>query len=245
MRGNGYTRAVRFLEASSMVAFLGLIAGLALRLRPCLEGHGEYLVAIVLLAYVAADLVSGLVHWMGDTWGTPEMAIVGRAFIRPFREHHVDQLAVTRHDFIEVNGASCLVSIPVAAVAHIIPFAPDRPGLALLGAFFGTFLGFIFATNQFHKWAHMDRPPWLARCLQRCHLILPAGHHQVHHTAPHDTYYCITVGWLNEPLRRLRFFSGLDHLVQRLTAVRPRQDEIRPRHLALHDGTFLRVLPSR
>ena len=69
---------------------------------------------------------------------------------------------------------------------------------------------FLFAANQFHKWAHADQPPRFARFLQRWHLILPPTHHAVHHAAPHDKYYCITVGWLNPILSWMRFFRILE-----------------------------------
>jgi len=36
----------------------------------------------------------------------------------------------------------------------------------------------------------------------------------VHHTAPYAKYYCITVGWLNEALFRLRFFQTLEKLIR-------------------------------
>jgi hypothetical protein len=41
-------------------------------------------------------------------------------------------------------------------------------------------------------------------------------HHQIHHDTPHDKYYCITVGWMNPLLHRLRFFRFLEWLVARV-----------------------------
>jgi plasmanylethanolamine desaturase len=58
------------------------------------------------------------------------------------------------------------------------------------------------------------------------HLILPPEHHRIHHTAPFNKYYCITVGWLNKPLAMIAFFPTLERIVTRLTGILPRKDDI-------------------
>src|SRR5262249_31404841 len=91
---------------------------------------------------------------------------------------------------------------------------------------------FTFATNQFHKWAHDDQPPALALWLQDKHLILPRDHHQVHHTFPYETHYCITTGWMNGVMSKLgawAFFERVILKVRGMTAHRdPLPVEIRP-----------------
>jgi ubiquitin-conjugating enzyme E2 variant len=148
-----------------------------------------------LCGWILADLFSGLVHWALDTYGSVRTPIVGPAIIRPFREHHADPEGMTRHDFIEVNGASCLGCLPLL----LLSLALDGFAHALV---LFTCLG-VLLTNQCHKWAHMDKPPALALFLQGIGLILRSEEHKRHHTPPYNSHFCTASGWLNRPLDAL------------------------------------------
>ncbi len=222
---SGYSERFRIVEVSAIGVFFLLLAGLAYQLWDPTRRSPWLVLSAILLAYLAADFVSGLVHWLGDTWGSPEWMIIGESLIRPFREHHVDQEAITRHDFVETNGSNCLISIPVAVAALIIRLRGDDDLSIFAVSFLGSLIFWVFATNQFHKWAHLSDPPLVVAWLQRLHLVLPPEHHAIHHAAPFSKYYCITVGWLNWPLTKLRFFVALEHLISMLTGALPRHDD--------------------
>lgn len=179
---------------------------------------------------LTADFFSGLVHWAADSWGSIEIPVVGQAFIRPFREHHIDPTAITRHDVIETNGDNCMMSLIGLIPQTFILFSSSTETIQQHYAwhcFFLLLAIFVTLTNQFHKWSHtyFGLPAWV-QFLQRYHLILPCRHHRVHHVAPHEMYFCITTGWLNFPMEALGFWTGLESIITHLTGYSPRTDDL-------------------
>lgn len=226
----GYSKTFRAVEVVSIIAFWSLSIAIAVKVAPYASTYPFAICAAFMTGFVMADFVSGFVHWLADTWGSTNMPVIGKALIRPFREHHVDEKAITRHDYIETNGANCMIAVPVAAMALFIPL--DIEGWTGVGLFslvsIGSMIFWVMMTNQFHKWSHLEahEAPPIVATLQRWHLILPVDHHHMHHTAPFDTYYCITNGWLNWPLAKLGFYRHLERLVTWATGAIPRKDDI-------------------
>lgn len=222
----GYTRAHRMLETTAIALFGGLLALLAVRIAGSLSQAPWTLPLALVAAMIGADFLSGLVHWGADTWGTVETPLLGTSLIRSFREHHVDPKSITHHDFVEANGNSCLVLLPVVALAFAFPVSAGGPWSLFGAAFLGILCFFLAATNEIHKRAHQDPPPLPLRALQRIRVVLPPDVHDIHHESPFARYYCITTGWLNAPLTMIGFFSTLESTITRVTGAIPRQDDI-------------------
>lgn len=219
-----YTPAQRRVEAVGLVVFGLLAVAIVPRAAQALAGlNGWIAAAAVLLGVITADFVSGLVHWIGDTWGRESWPVVGNGLIRGFREHHADPRAITRHDGVETNGSAALGLLPVMVLALGLPAGGPTEKARVL--FLVVLAVSLVATNQIHKWAHQDEPPRPVRVLQRLRLVLPPDHHAVHHAPPFDRYYCITTGWLNRPLAAAGLFRGLERCVSFLSGATPREDD--------------------
>jgi hypothetical protein len=234
MTHQGYSRSHRAVEVVSIVLVVVLLSSMAIRVERTIGSAAAWICLAItaLVGYLTADLISGLVHWAGDTLGDESTPFLGKNFVMPFRQHHVDPKDIARHDFIETNGNNCIVVLLPLGPACV--FMPEETGFGFFASALIGFLAlFIVATNQFHKWAHADRPPRLATLLQRLGLILSPDHHNIHHAAPHDRHYCITVGWMNPLLNRISFFRGAEALI---AVVRPSWLHLKKRPLVAVGG---------
>jgi len=166
---------------------------------------GFYFVLSLSAGYIAADFFSGMVHFLCDNFGDENTRYFGPAFIQPFRMHHSDPIDITKHDFFETNGNTCLVVLPVMSVYYFL-----EESLSVWVSFSFLFsMTSIVLTNQFHKWAHFENPPRWISMLQTIGLILPRTMHSLHHTPPFSSHYCITCGWLNPLFEFVKFFPKL------------------------------------
>jgi plasmanylethanolamine desaturase len=225
---SGYSAGKRRMETVSLALFGALLPVALYRAVAALWGASgaSWLLAAgaCVLGMAAADLVSGLVHWGCDTWGNVHTPLFS-AFIRSFREHHVDPMAITRHDLVEANGDNCMLVVPALAALAAVHVDLARPAELFVFVLVLAAAVAVALTNQIHKWAHQLRPPAPVRALQAARLILSRRVHNIHHQSPYDRYYCITTGWLNPLLGAVDFWATLEAAVSALTANAPRVDD--------------------
>lgn len=166
----------------------------------------------ILLAWLVADLISGIVHWWEDR------AIVGAsrfAFINSIRadneRHHQKPGYFLRFSWWENINTTAPIAWSVAFV------------LALFGAQFAAlvalYLGF---GNLVHRWSHepKNKLPRAIRFMQWAGLFISNQHHAEHHftkgrpvSRENSTRrYCVMSNWLNPILDRVRFFDFLSWL---------------------------------
>jgi ubiquitin-conjugating enzyme E2 variant len=224
----GYTaqhRTAEFCGITVAVATCGWLFARVVK-SPSLSGWWMPLAGLV--GILLADFTSGFVHWLFDTWGNLDTPVFGRLAIRTFRHHHVDPKAITKHDFIETNGHNISLTTIYGVCGVLVLRSAENVTLfdvfvcqsLLCATFFTAF------TSQIHKWAHDDKPSPVVALLQRARLVISPEHHAKHHSAPYNRNYCITVGWMNGPLRAIRFFETLERTITALTGAVPREDDL-------------------
>lgn len=215
-----YTRTTgqKAAEAFGVVAALGLISLTTWRVATApLDTTATIALGVALFVGVLlADLFSGLVHWIFDRFGTEETPFFGPNFIKAFRFHHKDPRDITLHGFLATNGSTSLATLIPLGLLNLLPIGGAHWAVIFIVTAFVVASVLTILTNQFHKWAHTKTPPAFVAWLQDRGIILGREHHAIHHVWPHESYFCITTGWLNPFMARIQFWSRGEALARRL-----------------------------
>uniref|UniRef100_A0A182UID0 Lipid desaturase domain-containing protein n=1 Tax=Anopheles melas TaxID=34690 RepID=A0A182UID0_9DIPT len=160
-----------------------------------LERISNVIVAAI-FGILTANFGSGLVHLGADTWGSIDLDIVGKNFLRPFRKHHIDPMcplcAMTLSKLMETHlWSHCLFSV----WNFFKKTNAEIQQYYVISAYLFLFSIVIAMTNQIHEWSHAywRLSKWVLFFLKH-HIILQRHYHRIHSITPHDKYFCISTG---------------------------------------------------
>jgi ubiquitin-conjugating enzyme E2 variant len=162
-------------------------------------------------AWIAAELLSGAVHWWEDRYGNPDWPVLGKYVVQPNIEHHSNQTAFTKGSYWMRNWTVLVPSITAAVAA---------------GAFGQWWLMIVAMVvsqgNEIHCWSHQrcSRP---VRGLQLLGILQSPEQHAKHHAQPFDRHYCVMTDAMNPVLQAIQFWQGLEWCVA-LFGVLPRAE---------------------
>lgn len=157
---------------------------------------------------LAADFVSGLVHWIEDTFWTEATPLVGAWIVAPNVLHHRNGRAFLAKTWLESSWELVLASLVLVAVAA---------GFGVLTWHVWLFALLSANANQLHKWSHRtDRElSPLLRALRRLHVLQSFEHHARHHRGAKDVHYCVLTELVNPVLDGTRFWRALERVFAR------------------------------
>ena len=176
----------------------------------------SHIVAELAATIVAADLVSGAVHWAEDAYARPGVPILG-ALAKDNLRHHWRPREFLAKSWIASSWDLLLASVAVIAAAAL---------LGCLSWHVVVFVALVTNANQIHKWAHMNRAevPLVVHWLQRAYLIQTPRHHGRHHAGARDSNYCVITNFVNPLLEEIRLWSRLESAIHRLSGIKRRNE---------------------
>lgn len=166
---------------------------------------------------LCADFVSGVVHWLEDSYGNPSWPLIGQSIIAPNIEHHHHPRSFTKGTFWSRNFGLMILSGLILSAVYLLGWFDWK---------WVFFAGIGSVANEIHCWAH--RSPRengsVIGSLQKIGILQSAKAHAIHHTDPKDRGYCTVTNYLNPILDRLRFFERIERMLFRLLSIRRRVD---------------------
>lgn len=164
-----------------------------------------YLLQFFLL-WLAADFITGMVHWWEDTYGNPSWKVIGKYVVEPNLVHHKQPNKLLEGSYWTRINTSFFAAAIIGTVLWLIGLHSWQILVCLL---------FCVQGNEIHAMSHRpDRGTSpLTRFLQKTGLFQSKKMHRWHHKAPYETNFCIMSDFVNPILNKIGFWRKLESLI--------------------------------
>lgn len=179
---------------------------------------------VVVASLFVADLFTGLIHWMTDTWFDE---VVLTRVVSIAREHHIYPHHILGYGFRDYVGYTSWPAVVVIGPVLLWLLLASTPSPFVYGfvLFSAGICAISFFGTHFHRFGHRRSRNPLVRFLQRAHLLISPEYHALHHGGTHTTHYCVVNGWANVVCDAIGFWRGLELVIGTLTRTVPRRND--------------------
>lgn len=169
----------------------------------------------IFLCIFIADFVTGLLHWLEDTYGLPTWPIIGQEVIEPNIQHHEHPGWIGSMSTIVSRNYQTMIPATAAAMLAIWAWGS-------FGCYFALTVVLAGLGNEVHTWCHRSNGR-LISFLQGIGLAQSPRQHAKHHRAPFDSYFCTLTNFTNECLELVNFWRGLEWAVSKALGIHPKR----------------------
>ncbi len=178
------------------------------------------LVIKIFMCVILADFITGLVHWIEDTYGVPDWPFgLGKNVVEPNIIHHQHpNWMITMSNVIQRNYITAIPASIAIFIAYYFygwscwPFATT----ILIAGFLG---------NEIHGWNHtpISKLNWFIRFLQDTAIVQTRHQHALHHKKPYNKYYCTLTNLTNPVLELIYFWRTLEFLLLKIFGLKTKR----------------------
>lgn len=171
----------------------------------------------VIMIILLVDFVSGVLHWLEDTYGKPGWPLSGKWVTIPNIIHHHDPTCFTKHSWFKSAEVLLVFGTMIILFAWYLNVLTWHVLL---------FVAIGINANEIHKWNHVPRRNRnkIIVLLQTLKLVQTPAHHGKHHMGSKDTNYCVITNVVNPVLETVDFWRKLEKIIQMHLGLQKRTD---------------------
>lgn len=171
----------------------------------------------LLIAWFVAEVFSGFVHFLEDSYGNPDWEDseswikrwLYKNIVGPNILHHQRPVAMTEGNYWFRNNTTIVSALVMAAC---------------FWWYWPVCLGFLLMTqaNEIHGWSHIPHKcNRFIRFFQRYGILQSPSKHKLHHTRPYSNNYCVMTNFWNPVLEHIFFWPTIRVIIWLITGAKP------------------------
>lgn len=191
----------------------------------------------IIIGFILADIVTGILHWLEDTYLSYCINIPILSNISKDNElHHYFPRSILAYSYIE----HITYSLPFSIIAFTLILLLNKKFVFKHIYIFISFFVFSISSNILHRFSHMRdcEKSNVLKSIQKTGILCSHDHHSKHHENNLEKY-CVISEYNNYILDNINFWRTLEYLIYMITGLKPDRKQAYNEYKAIHNHMHL------